>query len=147
MRKIILTLGFLICSSAAAYDHNVAIGQWAVYQSNLLKSDYYYFMNLNRDFSGVLVWSFGGEPIKREFSSSNLVKRDGYFEVKLSPTEKAVFSAWKLESGRGHLTGQVLMYKPNGDLFNMLYFPMRFLSKNHEFMQYEAIKKLSYAYR
>ncbi len=147
MPRIILVLGLLICTTATAYDHNTAIGQWAVYQKNFLKPDYYYFMNLNSDFSGVLVWNFASEPVAREFSSDSLIKRDGYFEVQLGPTEKAVFSAWKHESGEGRLSGQVFMYKHDGDLFNMFYFPMQSLSKNHEFMQYEAIKKLSYTYR
>ena len=90
---------------------------------------------------------FGDKPLTREFKSSDVKKRDGYFEVSLNPREKAVFSAWKLKSGKGKLTGQIFMYKKNGELFNMLYFPLELLSENHKLLSHEAIKSLSANYR
>ena len=147
MKLLIITVLLILSKSALAYDHSVAIGQWAVYQKNYLSSDFYYFLNINSDFSGVLVRYYGDRPITRKFESSSVTKRDGYFEVQLNPREKVVFSAWKLHSGSGKLTGQILMYKEDGELLNMLYFPLQFLKSNHEFLGYEPIKELSTTYR
>jgi len=134
-------------TASAAFDHTVAVGQWAAYQSNLLSADYYYFLNINSDFSGTLVRSLGNQAISREFRPSDIKKHDGFFEVNLAPNEKAVFSAWKLKSGSGKLTGQIFMYNGDGTLFNMLYFPLEFLSKNHELLKNEPIDNLSKAHR
>lgn len=147
MKYLALAVCLLSSSASAAFDHTVAIGQWAVYQSNMLSADYYYFLNINSDFSGKLVRYFGNKPISREFRSSDVKKHEGFFEVNISPNEKAVFSAWKLKSGSGKLTGQILMYNGDGSLFNMMYFPLEFLSKNHELLKHEAINKLSKAHR
>ena len=147
MKSFISIFALIFSMTTSAYDHTVAIGQWAVYQSNLLSDDHYYFLNIKPDYSGVFVRSLDHEPIIRKFDSENVIKQNGYFEVNLTPNEKVVFSAWKLESGSGKLTGQVFMYKENGELFNMLYFPMQLLKNNHEFLKYEAIKELRETYR
>lgn len=105
------------------------------------------FLSIKPDYSGVFVRSLGHEPIIRKFDSDNVIKQNGYFEVNITPSEKVVFSAWKLKSGSGKLTGQVFMYKENGELFNMLYFPMQLLKSNHEFLKYESIKDLRETYR
>jgi len=147
MKRFLLTSLLFFCTSSFAYDHSVAIGQWAVYQSNLLSDDRYYFLNINPDYSGALVRYFGDKPLTREFKSSDVKKHDGYFEVNLNPREKAVFSAWKLKSGNGKLTGQIFMYKEDGELFNMLYFPLELLSENHKLLNHEAIKSLNANYR
>jgi len=147
MRNFVSICALIFTLTVSAYDHPVAIGQWAIYESNLLSDDDFYFLKINSDFSGVLVRSLGHKPIVREFDSANVVKQNGYFEVVLSPSEKAVFSAWKSKSGSGRLTGQIFMYKASGELFNMLYFPLQLLENDHEFLKYEAIKELSESYR
>lgn len=140
-------LAFALCLiselASAAFDHTVVVGQWAIYQKNLLSADYYYFLNINSDFSGVLVRNYGDKPESRKFGPSDVKKHDGFIEVSLSPNEKAVFSAWKLKSGSGKLTGQIFMYNHDGTLFNMLYFPLELLSKNHTLLENETIKELS----
>jgi hypothetical protein len=147
MKILVFTVLLFFCKLASAYDPSVAIGQWAIYQKNYLSADYYYFLNINPDYSGALVRYYGDKPIVRKFDSNAVIRRDGYFEVQLSTNEKAVFSAWKLKSGSGKLTGQIFMYKENGELFNMLYFPLQLLNENHEILNHEAIKELSAAYR
>ena len=122
-------------------------GQWAVYDSSLLSNSTYYFLNINNDFSGVLVRSLGHTPITREFSSKDVIKQNGYIEINLSNNEKVVLSAWKLKSGKGRLTGQLFMYKEGGVLFNMLYFPLQLLNDTHKFMGNDAINGLSAKYR
>ena len=147
MKLLAFTILVFFSKLAFAYDHSVAIGQWAIYQKNYFSADYYYFLNIKPDYSGVLVRYYGDKPLVRKFDSNSVIKRDGYFEVQLSPREKAVFSAWKLKSGSGKLTGQIFMYKENGELFNMLYFPLQLLKEDHEFLKHEAIKELSATYR
>ena len=147
MKYLALSIWLLTSTASAAFDNTVAIGQWAAYQSNMLSADYYYFLNINSDFSGKLVRHFGGQSISREFQSSDVKKHDGYFEVNLHPNEKAVFSAWKLKSGSGKLTGQILMFNSDGTLFNMMYFPLEHLSESHELLRHEAIDELSNAHR
>lgn len=118
------------------------MGQWAVYENGS-----YYFLNINNDFSGTMVRAFNDAPSTFNFGSNDVIKRDGYLEINLTANEKAVLSAWRLKSGPGRLTGQVYMYKDNGEVFNMLYFPLQFLEPNHEFLSHEAIKNLSDKYR
>ena len=147
MKYLVLALCLISSAATAAYDHTIAIGQWAIYQKNILSADYYYFLNINSDFSGVLARNYGDKIEAREFKPSDVIKHDGYFEVNLSSYEKAVFSAWKLKSGSGRLTGQIFMYNADGTLFNMLYFPLEFLSKDHELLKYDAIRELSTTHR
>ncbi len=147
MKYLVLALSLISSAATAAFDHTIAIGQWAAYQKNILSADYYYFLNINSDFSGVLVRNYGDKSEVRKFKLGDVKKHNGYFEVNLSSYEKAVFSAWKLKSGSGKLTGQIFMYNADGTLFNMLYFPLEFLSKNHELFKYDAIKELSTSHR
>lgn len=147
VKYLALAIWLITGTATAAFDHKVAVGQWAAYQSNLLSADYYYFLNINSDFSGTLVRDFGDRPISRDFRSSDVEKHDGFFEVNLGPNEKAVFSAWKLNPGSGKLTGQIFMYNADGTLFNMLYFPLEFLGKDHGLLKHEAIDELSKAHR
>ena len=122
-------------------------GQWAIYDNGLLSDSTYYFLNINNDFSGVLIRSLGHEPITIEFSSKDVIKQNGYIEINISKKEKVVLSAWKLKSGSGRLTGQIFMYKESGELFNMLYFPLQLINDKHKFMDNDAIKELSNKYR
>ncbi len=147
MKRLISTLLLIFSTASSAYDPTVAIGQWAVYQSNLISDDRYYFLSIKPDYSGALIRSLGHEPIIREFNSGAVTKHHGFFEITLGPREKAVFSAWKLKSGSGKLTGQIFMYKENGELFNMLYFPLQLLNEGHEFLEHEEIESLSTVYR
>ena len=147
MKRLISTILLIFSTTSSAYDPTAAIGQWAVYQTDLISDDRYYFLNIKPDYSGALIRSLGHEPIIREFNSAAVTKHDGFFEIALSPREKAVFSAWKLKSGSGKLTGQIFMYNENGELFNMLYFPLQLLNKGHEFLKHEEIKSLSTVYR
>ncbi len=94
-----------------------------------------------------MVYDLGNGPAVLNFKTNDVIKRNGYLEINLTPTEKAVLSAWKLKSGSGRLTGQIFMYKENGELFNMLYFPLQLLTKNHKFLNHEPIKRLSAKYR
>ena len=146
--KSILTLTIILFGSTCfAFQHDVVKGQWAVYDNSLLSDSTYYFLNINNDFSGVLIRSLGHEPITSKFSSKDVIKQNGYIEIDLSKNEKVVLSAWKLKSGGGRLTGQLFMYKENGELFNMLYFPLQLLNEKHEFMGNDAIRELSEKYR
>ena len=147
MKRIITLTIILFSQSGWGFDHNIVKGQWAVHQSNMLSDNYYYFLKFNNDFSGVLVRSLEHEPITRAFKAEDVIKQDGYLEIQLSKYEKAVLSAWKLKSGSGRLTGQIFMYKENGELFNMLYFPLQLLNEDHEFLKHEEIKSLSTIYR
>ena len=142
MKSILAIIVILISAQCWAFDHNVVKGQWAVYQN-----DSYYFLNISNDFSGTLVRALGHDPIVSKFSAGDVIKRDVYLEIKLNQNEKAVLSAWKLKSGSGRLTGQVFMYKENGELFNMLYFPLQLLEPNHKFLKHKIIKQLSEKYR
>ena len=147
MKRIITLTIILFSQSGWGFDHNIVKGQWAVYQSNMLSDNYYYFLRFNNDFSGVLVRSLEHEPITRAFKAEDVIKQDGYLEIQLSKYEKAVLSAWKLKSGSGRLTGQIFMYKENGDLFNKLHFPLQLLDDKHEYMSNDAIKELSAKHR
>ena len=118
-----------------------------MYHDSLLSSDDYYFLNINNDYSGVLIRSLGHKPITRAFSEKDITKRNGYIEIQLTNNEKAVLSSWKLKSGSGRLNGLIFMYKENGELFNTLYFPLQHLNPGHEFLGYENIKKLSEEHR
>ena len=142
MRNILAIITLTISTQCWAFDHNFVKGQWAVYQN-----DSYYFLNISNDFSGTLVRALGHEPIVSKFSAGDVIKRDGYLEIKLNQNEKAVLSAWKLKSGSGRLAGQVFMYKESGELFNMLYFPLQLLEPMHKFLNHEEIKQLSKTYR
>ena len=146
--KRILALTFILFSSTClAFQHDVVKGQWAVYDSSYISDSTYYFLNINNDFSGVLIRSLGHKPITSEFSSKDVIKQNGYIQINLSNNEKVVLSAWKLKSGSGRLTGQLFMYKEGGELFNMLYFPLQLLNDKHDFMGNNAIKDLSTKYR
>ena len=146
MKRIITLTIILFSQSGWGFDHNIVKGQWAVYDSSLISNSTYYFLNINSDFSGVLIRSLGHKPITREFSTKDVIKQNGYIEINLSNNEKVVLSAWKLKSGSGRLTGQLFMYKEGGELFNMLYFPLQLLNDKHEFMGNDAIKELSEKY-
>ena len=147
MKILVFLLSLSSSAAIAAFDHNVAIGQWAIYQKNLLSADYYYFLNVNPDFSGVLVRNYGDNPEVREFDAKDTRKHEGFIEVTLSPYERIVFSAWKLKSGSGKLTGQLFLYNHDGTLFNMLYFPLELLNNNHELLENETIRALSKTHR
>ncbi len=142
MKSILAIIIFSFSTQCWSFEHNVVKGQWGVIQDNS-----YYFLNIGNDYSGTFVRSLEHDPIVHDFSSNDIIKRDGYLEIILGPNEKAVFSAWKLKSGSGRLTGQIFMYKENGELFNMLYFPLQLLEPKHEFLNHATIKQLSERYR
>jgi len=142
MKLLVFTILVFFSKIALSFDHSVAIDQ-----KNHSSADYFYFLNINSDYSGVLIRYYGDKPTVRKFDSNSVIKRGGYFEVQLNQREKAIFSAWKLKSGSGKLTGQVFMYKEDGKLFNMLYFPLQLLKEGHELLEHEAIKELSATYR
>lgn len=79
--------------------------------------------------------------------AEHVKKQNSYIEIQVSPNETAVLSAWKLKSGSGRLTGQILMQKENGELFNMLYFPLDLITPNHDLLSHEVIRVLSEKYR
>ena len=147
MKRIITLIIILFSAPCLAFQHDVVKGQWAVYDSSVLSNDTYYFLSIKNDFSGVLIRSLGHEPITIKFSPKDVIKHNGYIEIDISDNERIVLSAWKLKSGSGRLTGQLFMYKENGELFNMLYFPLQLLDDKHKFMGSDAIKKLSAKYR
>jgi hypothetical protein len=147
MKRILTLTIILFSTSCLAFQHDVVKGQWAVYDSGLLSDSTYYFLNINNDYSGVLIRSLGHEPITSKFSSKDVIKQNGYIEIILSNNEKVVLSAWKLKSGSGKLTGQLFMYKEGGELFNMLYFPLKLLNDKHKLMGNDVIKDLSAKYR
>jgi len=147
MKRILTLIIILFSSTCLAFQHDVVKGQWAAYDSSLLSDSTYYFLNINNDFSGVLIRSLGHEPITIEFSPKDVIKQNGYIEINISNKEKVVLSAWKSKSGNGRLTGQLFMYKEDGTLFNMLYFPLQLLNDKHKFMANDAIKDLSAKYR
>ena len=147
MKRILAFTIILFSSTCLAFQHDVVKGQWAVYNGSLLSESTYYFLSINNDFSGVLIRSLGHEPITIAFTPNDVIKQNGYIEINISNKEKMVLSAWKSESGSGRLTGQLFMYKEDGTLFNMLYFPLQLLNDKHEFMGNDAIKDLSAKYR
>ncbi len=147
MKRILTLIIILFSTSCWAFQHDVVKGQWAVFDSNALSDNTYYFLNINNDFSGVLIRSLGHKPIARKFTAKDIVKQNGYLEINLGKNEKAVLSAWKTKSGSGRLTGLLFMYKDNGHLFNMLYFPLQLLNNKHDFMSKDEIKQLSAKYR
>ena len=147
MNKLIALILFLLSSSCWGFNHDVVKGQWALYENNYISNDYYYFLNINDDFTGVLIWSFDNKPMIREFVSKDVIKRDGYIEIELESNKKFILSAWKLKSGAGRLSGQLYLYKENGELFNMINFPLHLLEKNHKFLEYKEIKKHAETYR
>ena len=147
MKRIHALTIILFSTSCLAFQHDVVKGQWAVYDSGVLSDSAYYFLNINNDYSGVLIRSLGHDPITSSFSSKDVIKQNGYIEISLSKNEKVVLSAWKLKSGSGRLTGQLFMYKESGELFNMLYFPLQLLNDKHKLMSNYVIKDLSAKYR
>ena len=147
MKRIFILTILLFSSTCWAFDHDVVKGQWAIYDENESSGSSYYFLNINNDYSGVLIRSLGHEPITSKFSSKDVKKQNGYLEINLGNNQNAVLSAWKLKSGSGRLTGQLFMYKESGELFNMLYFPLQLLNDKHEFMSNDEIKELSAKYR
>ena len=147
MERILTIVIIFISSQCWGFDHGVVKGQWAVYHSNVLSKDAYYFLNIKNDFSGTFIRAIGHDPVVRKFGADDVTQRDGYIEIKLNPNEKAILSAWKLQSGSGLLTGQVFMYNESGELFNMLYFPLQLLEPKHELLDNETIKQLSKSYR
>jgi len=147
MKRIFILTILLFSPTCWGFDHDVVKGQWAIYDSNVLSENSYYFLKINNDYSGVLIRSLNHEPVTSKFSSKDVQKQNGYLEINLGNNEKVVLSAWKLKSGSGRLTGQLFMYKESGELFNMLYFPLQLLNDKHKFMSNDEIKELSAIYR
>lgn len=147
MKRSLFVFSLLLSNWVWAFDHDVVKGQWAVYKSSLLSKDSYYFLHIADDFSGTFIRALGHEPITRKFMAEHVKKQNSYIEIQVSPNETAVLSAWKLKSGSGRLTGQILMQKENGELFNMLYFPLDLITPNHDLLSHEVIRVLSEKYR
>ncbi|MAD46957.1 MAG: hypothetical protein CMH98_18340 [Oceanospirillaceae bacterium] len=142
MKIIIVTILLTYSGFSFSFEPEVVQGSWAVYHENLTSGDYYYFLQINKDWSGELTRSLGHAPITRSFQKKNVIFRDGYIEIQASESEKMVLSAWVLPSGSGRLTGQLFMYKENGDLFNMLYYPLSLVNQDSELLEYDEISKL-----
>tara|TARA_R100000687_G_scaffold81919_1_gene79859 strand:- start:67 stop:510 length:444 start_codon:yes stop_codon:yes gene_type:complete len=142
MKKSAFLMLLVVSSYCRAFDSSVVLGDWAVYQENLMSEDYWYYLCIRQDYSGFLIRSFKNDPLRRNFSSKELVKHDGFIEIQLSNREKAVLSAWKLKSGSGRLTGQIFMYRENGELFNMLHFPLNLVKDGEPILKYEQISGL-----
>ena len=142
MKIIIGTILLAYSVFSFSFEPKVVQGSWAVYHENLASDDYYYFLQINEDWSGELTRSLGHDPITRSFQKKNVVFRDGYIEIQASESEKMVLSAWVLPSGSGRLTGQLFMYKENGDLFDMLYYRLSLVNPNSELLEHDEISKL-----
>ena len=147
MKSLLIFIGLTLANFVWAFDHDVVKGQWAVYKSSLLSKESYYFLHISDDFSGTFIRALGHEPITRKFTAQNVKKQNSYIEIELSPNETAVLSAWKLKSGSGRLTGQILMSKENGELFNMLNFPLDLVTPNHKLLSHKTIKVLCEKHR
>ena len=96
MKRILTLIIILFSSTCLAFQHDVVKGQWAIYDRGLLSDSAYYFLSINDDYSGVLIRSLDHEPITSKFSSTDVIKQNGYIEINLNKNEKVVLSAWKL---------------------------------------------------
>jgi hypothetical protein len=142
MKKIVFFILSLMSAYTFAFEPKVVQGTWAVYDDNLVSSDNYYFLQINEDWSGEFTRSLGHKPITRTFTKEDVIFRNGYIEITASPKEKMVLSAWVLSSGSGRLTGQLFMYKKDGELFNTLYYPLDLVTPNSALLEQDDISKL-----
>lgn len=153
MRVLLTTIILFSSLNCWAFNHDIVKGQWAVYQENpktnnkLSYGDFYYYLDINNDFSGTFIRYLGrGEPKTRTFKPSAVKKHDGFIEIQLNKSEKAVLSAWKINNS-GALVGVIYLYNEKGVLFNMLHFPLELVSPDHKILKRQVIKKYYEKYR
>ena len=146
MRQTVFLILVLLSTFTFAFEPKVVQGTWAIYEKNLLSDDDYYFLNINEDWSGEFTRSLGHKPITRTFTKENVIIQNGYVEIAVSASEKMVLSAWVLPSGSGRLTGQLFMYKENGELFNMLYYPLELVTADSKLLKQDVISNLYQKY-
>jgi len=133
-----------------AFTSKDVVGEWAVYDKSIFKGASYYYLKINPDYSGILVYAFdGGKQNRFDFKSTSVIHRDGYIEIlldNLNPARiKAVLSAWKrTQKGYGRLSGLIFMYnkKKNYELFNTLYFPLKLFDDSDELAKKDEIMKI-----
>ena len=137
MRIFLVFIFGVISVFATAMDKSVLVGSWGVAKENFLSEDDWWFLCVKEDTSGFLSRSFDGSYIRDEFSSDAVILRDGYAEILLQENAKAVVAAWKAP-GSGRLTGQWFVYREDGRLYNMMYFPLTLLKKGEWFSDSET---------
>lgn len=98
-----------------AFDNGVLCAEWGAVESHWLKSDWYQYLKVNDDFSGVFSYSFGEEPITLRFSPGDVMHEDGFVVIRLnrpggSPF-RLVLAGWRMASGEGLVTGTLFMYQ------------------------------------
>lgn len=132
MRTLLILVLSVISVLATAMDRDVLVGSWGAAKGNFFSEDDWWFLCVRNDSSGFLSRSFNGSYTRDDFASDAVILREGYVEILLQKRAKAVVAAWKT-SGSGRLTGQWLLYREDGRLYNMMYFPLSLLQKGERF--------------
>ena len=130
VRRIIAVVVLAASTSSfasAPFDDHVLLGEWGAVEAHWLKSDWYQFLKINDDFSGVFSYSFDGEPLTFHFDSRDVRHEDGLILITLHQGKGAPFrlalSGWRLSNGPALLTGELFMYTEEQDhetLFNTI---------------------------
>lgn len=138
----------MVATECWAFDADVIQGQWAAYQETEESGVFYYFLDVNPDLSGTLISYFGhGEPTIRIFNTGDVIKRDGYVEVRFRAGEKAILSGWNKRSSVGKLAGLLLIIGRDGNVINMMYLPLDLLTSDDPMLTHPILRELYDKYR
>lgn len=101
-------------AASTPFDDHVLLGEWGTVESHWFRSDWFQYLKINNDFSGVFSYSFNGEPLVFHFDPGDIKHEDGLILITLrrgkgSPFRLAL-SGWRLGSGSALTTGALYMY-------------------------------------
>ena len=146
-----VVLALTVPAWASDFDYRVLSGEWAAYESKMLRGSWYQYLRINDKSEGIFAYSYGGPtPTAFRFSQKDVRFIDGVTLITLRregwPEWRLVLSAFRSpDKSSGLATGTLYMFQEhNGTpvLFNSPFVRLQPLERNAELQSQPEIKRL-----
>lgn len=125
IKKVVFALAILFTLQVEADFKSALVGKWDYFDSSF-ESNFYVYLEIKDDFTGVLARSKDGTKDIYKLSKEDITIHDGYIEISVMDNSKRkiifIVSAWKNKESK-IVTGNMFLYNKTNNglaLFNTI---------------------------
>jgi hypothetical protein len=115
---VVLCSCFASADDATKFNDRVLCAEWGSVQNHWFGKDWYQYLRINDDFSGVLTYSYGNDPVVLKFGPQDVQHEAGLVVISLNrpngPPFRLALAGWRIASGEGLATGTLFIYDVEG---------------------------------
>lgn len=146
-----LLLAVSLPAWSGGFDNRVLSGEWAAYESKMLRGSWYQYLRISEKTEGVFAYSYGDPaPIVFRFGEKDVRFVDGVALITLRregwPEWKLALSAFRSsDKSTGLATGTLYMFQDKSGtpvLFNSIFVRLQPLEQDAKLQAQSEIKKL-----